>query len=103
LKIVISDSALQDLEAIIQYYTEIGIPEVGTNFVCKILDHLETIPSNPEIGRKVPEFSADKIREVQNPPYRVVYLREEKNINLVRVWRSARIMDLSGTPAEREI
>ena len=103
MKIVISDSALQDLEAIIQYYTELGIPEVGTNFVRKILDHLETIPSHPEIGRKVPEFNADKIREVQNPPHRVVYLREEKNINLVRVWRSARIMDLSGTPAEREI
>lgn len=103
MKIVISDSELQDLEAIIQYYTELGIPEVGANFVRVILDHVQTIPSNPEIGRIAPEFNADKIREVQNPPFRVVYLREEKYITLVRVWRGARIMDLSGTPAEREI
>ena len=102
MKVVISDSALQDLESIIQYYIKQCVPEVGQRLVGEILDHIETIPANPEIGRNVPEFNVDKIREVQHPPFRVVYLRERKVINLVRVWRGERLLDLEDTPAESE-
>ena len=103
MKILLSESALLDLEAIIEYYRENGVSHVGENYVREILDHVETIPDNPDIGRKVPEFNVEKIREVQNPPFRIVYLRERKIIHLVRVWRGERVLDLEGTPAESEI
>jgi len=101
LKIVISDSAYADFESIIEYYTERGVSHIGEQFVVSIIEHIETIPSNPDIGRKVPEFNTDKIRELIHGPFRVVYLREEKLIHVVRVWRSERLLKLENTPAEK--
>jgi plasmid stabilization system protein ParE len=49
---------------------------------------------NPDIGRVVPEFGVEKIRELIHPPYRIVYLREQKAIHVTRVWRSERLLAL---------
>jgi plasmid stabilization system protein ParE len=103
LKIFISDSAYSDFEAIREYYTEEGVPHIGQQFIVSIIEHIETIPANPDIGRKVPEFNIDKIRELIHDPFRVVYLREEKSIHIIRVWRSERLLKLENTPAEKEI
>ena len=88
MKILISDSAVNDLEAIKEYYLEEGVPQIGVEFVIEIIHHIETLPTNPEIGRFVPEFNEKNIRELIHPPYRIVYLKEEKIINVIRVWRS---------------
>ncbi len=103
MKILISDSAYADLESIIEYYTEMGVPHIGAQFIASIIEHIETIPANPDIGRKVPEFNTDKIRELIHSPFRVVYLREEKLIHVVRVWRSERLLKQEDTPAEGKI
>lgn len=101
MKVLISDSAYADFESIIDYYTEKGVPHIGEQFVVRIIEHIETLPVNPEIGRKVPEFNTKKIRELIHSPFRVVYLREEKTIHVVRVWRSERLLKLDDTPAEK--
>jgi len=103
LKIFISDSAYSDFEAIREYYTEKGVPHIGKQFIVSIIEHIETIPANPDIGRKVPEFNTDKIRELIHEPFRVVYLREGQSIHIIRVWRSERLLKLENTPAENEI
>jgi plasmid stabilization system protein ParE len=103
LKILISDSAFHDLEAINEYYFNEGVPQVGVEFVTKIIKHIETIPINPEIGRKVPEFNENNIRELIHPPFRIVYLKERKTIHVVRVWRSERLLNLANTPANKKI
>lgn len=103
MRILISDSAYADFEAIKEYYTEEGVPHIGEQFILSIIEHIETIPANPDIGRKVPEFDADKIRELIHGPFRVVYLREEQSIHIVRVWRSERLLNLENTPAEGKI
>jgi len=102
LKIFISDSAYFDLEAIKEYYTEEGVPHIGEQFIVSIIEHIETLPANPDIGRKVPEFNIDKIRELIHGPFRVVYLREESSIYVVRIWRSERLLKLENTPIENE-
>ncbi|MBL1275039.1 MAG: type II toxin-antitoxin system RelE/ParE family toxin [Ectothiorhodospiraceae bacterium] len=102
MKILISDSAYTDLEAIKEYYTEEGVPHIGEQFIVSIIEHIETLPANPDIGRKVPEFNTDKIRELIHGPFRVVYLREEQSIHVVRIWRSERLLKLENTPAENE-
>jgi len=84
LKILISDSAYSDFEIIKEYYTEKNVPHIGEQF----------------IGRKVPEFNIEKIRELIHGPFRVVYLREEQSIHVVRIWRSERLLKLENTPAE---
>ncbi len=103
MKIFVSDSALDDLEAIIAYYLDEGVPHIGEEFVSEIIRRIETIPDNPEIGRKVPEFNVTRVRELIHGPFRVVYLTEVKSIHVVRIWRSERLLRLENTPGESEI
>ena len=99
MKILISDSAFNDLESIREFYLHEGVPEIGIEFVIEIIRHIETLPDNPEIGRIVPEFNEKNIRELIHSPFRIVYLKEGKVINIIRVWRSERLLNLTDTPA----
>ena len=102
MKILISGSAYSDLEAIKEYYTEEGVPHIGEQFIVSIIEHIETLPANPDIGRKVPEFNTAKIREWIHAPFRVVYLREDQSIHVVRIWLRERLLKLENTQAEKE-
>ena len=103
MKILISDSAFNYLKAIINYYADEGVPHIGNEFVNNIISHIHSLKENPDIGRKVPEFNENNIRELIHIPYRIVYLREEKLIHVVRVWRSERLLNLDDTPANTKI
>lgn len=94
MKIGVSKSAFGDLEAIIDYYAQEGVPEIGRQFVGAIIDHIQVLSDHPDIGRVVPEFQLNDIREMIHEPFRVVYLREEKSITVIRVWRSERLLVL---------
>ncbi|WP_240537038.1 type II toxin-antitoxin system RelE/ParE family toxin [Marinomonas flavescens] len=59
-----------------------------------IIEHIETLSAHPDIGRVVPEFNDELVRELIHSPYRVVYLREMKSIKIIRVWRSERLLKL---------
>ena len=52
-------------------------------------DHLQEFP---ELGRIVPEYRRDNIREIVFRPYRIVYRvdHERKLCQIARVWHSAR-------------
>jgi toxin ParE1/3/4 len=93
-KVRLTDSAVNDLRGLLLYYEEQSAPQVGQRFVAEILDRIETLSDNPDIGRVVPEFSTDSIRELIHKPFRVVYLRESSTIFIIRVWRSERILEL---------
>jgi plasmid stabilization system protein ParE len=93
-KIRITDSAVEDLRELQVYYEEHLAPQIGNQFVTEILDRIETLTDNPDIGRIVPEFDIDNIRELIHKPFRVVYLRESSSIFVIRVWRSERILEL---------
>ena len=94
MKIRLTDSAVDDLRELQFYYDEQLVPQVGKRLVTEILDRVETLTSNPDIGRIVPEFNVDNIRELIHKPFRVVYLRESKSIYVIRGWRSERILEL---------
>ena len=94
MKVYISRSGFEDLERIKDYYLEEGVPDIGEGFVVSIIEHIETLRDNPDIGRMVPEFEANKIRELIHPPFRIVYLRELNSVHVVRVWRSERLLVL---------
>lgn len=92
MKLHIARSALEDLKAIKAYYQEQGVPEVGLRLVVGILEKAHRLIQHPDLGRKVPEFDQEQIRELIHPPYRVVYLRDALTVSLVRVWRSERML-----------
>ncbi len=94
MEITISNSAFDDLEGIKQYYEEEGAPHIGNQSVASIIDHVQTLHDHPDIGRIVPEFGETKIRELIHPPFRIVYLREQSSIHVIRIWRSERLLNL---------
>lgn len=94
MKIVFANSALEDLEKIKQYYQSELVPEVGLKFVIAIIEHIERLADHPEIGRVVPEFEEVTLRELIHVPFRIVYLREPASIQIIRVWRSERLLVL---------
>lgn len=94
MKISITDSAFNDLESIKKYYLEQGVPHIGENFIISIVDRVQTLTKHPNIGRVVPEFDEEHIREIIYPPFRIVYLLDRKLIQVVRIWRSERLLEL---------
>jgi len=94
LQIILTESAVTDLEEILAYYFEQQVPEVGDLFVREIIALIEDLSSHPDRGRVVPEFNQSRIRELIHPPFRIVYRRDPQSLSIVRVWRSERLMRL---------
>ena len=94
MRVSFSDSALFDLEQIIQYYEDKQLSHIGQELVTGIINRVESLADHPDIGRKVPEFDDQGIRELIQPPFRIVYVKEKSNIYIIRVWRSERSLVL---------
>lgn len=77
-----------DLGTLKRWYSEQGVPDVGDRFITEILGKVEVLHDRPDIGRIVPEFGQQSLREIIHPPFRVVYRREPKKVQVVCVWRS---------------
>lgn len=94
MNISFSKSAIDDLKSIKEHYLEQGVPQIGQDFVMAIVEHIETLAEHPSIGRVVPEFDDNSIRELIHSPFRVVCLCESETINIIKVWRSERLLKL---------
>jgi plasmid stabilization system protein ParE len=46
------------------------------------------------MGRIVPEYGLPSLRELIHPPYRIVYLLKADEVQVIRVWRSERLLKL---------
>ncbi len=88
----LAKSAEDDLRDILAWYSSQQVPEVGARMVVAIIEHVERLAAFPDSGRVVPEFETPWLREVQLPPYRIVYRREDAMVTVVRVQRSERLM-----------
>lgn len=94
MKVSIAESALADLEEILRYYRDRDAEGSGRQVVGTILRRIEQLAPYPESGRIVPEFDAPFLRELIEPPFRIVYRHDKDRVRVVRVWRSARILRL---------
>ena len=90
-----AESAVADLEELKQWYSEQGVSNVGERLITEIVERIETLREHPDIGRVVPEFDQPFLRELIHPPFRIVYRREPKQVRIVRVWRSERLLQLA--------
>ena len=95
MKISFASSVLGDIEEIKSYYLEQGVPEVGDDIVESAVAHVETLLDHPDIGRVVPEFDQQYIRELIHSPYRIIYLRGDQLIQIIRIWRSERLLSIN--------
>ena len=90
-----AESALRDIEAIRAWYAEQGVAEVGAPLVGDIVARIEHLADHPEMGRVVPEFGQNALRELVHPPFRIAYLRNSGVVRIVRVWRGERRLRLA--------
>ena len=64
----------------------------ATRTVDKLTRHSEKIADSPEMGRKVPEYDADDIREIFAGQYRLIYRIKPKQIDILAVIHGSRIL-----------
>ncbi len=93
-KIVFTKPAIADLGGLVTFIRHDN-PQAAEQFGYAIIGKAEKLDEFPLLGRVVPEFKIESIREIIHRPYRIVYrVREEqKLIEILRVWHAAR-----GTP-----
>lgn len=89
-----AESAVADLQAIKRWYADQGVPDVGDRILRGVFERAERLREHPDIGRIVPEFGESFLRELIYPPFRIVYHRSGKQIRVIRVWRSERLLVL---------
>ena len=86
-------SAQDDLLDILAWYSSQQVPDVGRRLAAAIVERVEQLAMFPDSGKVVPEFETPWLRELELPPFRIVYRRDDSAVTIVRVWRSERLMD----------
>ena len=99
IRVSLAASALRDLEEVLAYYREQGVPQTGERLVGEVIAQIESLADSEwgfihHRGRVVPEFSMAGLRELIHPPFRVVYRRDPERGRVVRIWRSERLLKL---------
>src|SRR5215469_12687611 len=90
-KIVFTKPAIADLEGLVKFISKDN-PQAAERFGYAIIERTENLRDFPFIGRVVPEFKIENVRELVHRPYRIVYrVHEGRNlIEILRVWHAAR-------------
>jgi toxin ParE1/3/4 len=88
-----AQSARDDLRDILDWYASQEVSQVGTRMVLQIVARVRQLAMFPDSGRVVPELETPWLRELEHPPFRIVYRRDEAVVTIVRVRRSERLMD----------
>ena len=94
--VVWTETAVEHLAGIRQYISQTS-PIYAEQVVRRILDQGKQLEAFPESGRIVPEVGRPEIREVIEPPYRVIYRVTTQRVEVVFVVH-ARRADIGPTP-----
>jgi plasmid stabilization system protein ParE len=91
-KIIWSALAKEHLREIDRYISE-GSPFYSVVFIDKLIASVEKIGAFPELGRIVPEFERDDLREIFFHKYRIVYRSKEDVVMIAAIVHGA--MDIT--------
>lgn len=80
-------AALSDLTAIAEYYDR-SSPEYAKSVISQLYNSVSRLEQFPQSGRQVPELSLDHIRELIIEGYRIIYLVQEDEIDILAVAHS---------------
>lgn len=91
-KITWSNLALEDLRAIHDYVAQ-DSAMYAERLIDRIIERVDVLETHPRIGRVVPEFNLDNIRELVEGSYRIIYrIEAEDRIGIARIHHSARLL-----------
>jgi toxin ParE1/3/4 len=92
MKILWSTEALNDIEEIYNFI-EKDSKYYAINFVTKIIKSIDLLEAFPEIGRIVPEYDDEQLREIIYRNYRIVYRISNKYIEIVTIFNGSKLLD----------
>ncbi|HMU84831.1 MAG TPA: type II toxin-antitoxin system RelE/ParE family toxin [Leptospiraceae bacterium] len=84
-----SETALKDLSNIYDFISQDSVGYAG-GMADKLIDAADRLGTFPNIGRKVPEFDQEHIREVLVGPYRLMYSRAPSILHIVTILHGSR-------------
>ena len=91
-KIVWTDSAIQDLNDIGEYIAKDSVRYAELT-VSKLFESVDILETHPKAGKKIPELNDDSFRELIRGSYRIVYnVVNEYRIDILTVHRSSRLL-----------
>jgi toxin ParE1/3/4 len=90
-KLIWSPAARDDLYDIVVFITRDN-PKRAMSFGYELISETDRLQEFPELGRIVPEYRSNDIREIIFRPYRIVYRihHDRKLCQIARIWHSAR-------------
>lgn len=91
-RVVWSPEAIEDVESIATYIARDSI-RYATSVVEKILEDSRSLSLSPYIGRIVPEFQNESIREQIAYSYRLIYRIEGEVVTIAPVIHGKRLID----------
>ncbi len=98
-EVVWAESALTNLIEIAEFIGR-DSPTYASAFVARIIDAVDRAALFPRLGRRVPEFGDDLLREMIFQNYRIVYRIDGDVIGIAAVRHGAMLLpeDLPGLP-----
>ena len=90
-KLLWSPAARDDLHDIVVFIARDN-PNRAMSFGYELISETDRLQVFPELGRDVPEYRNEYIREIIFRPYRLVYRvdHDRKLCEIARIWHSAR-------------
>ena len=82
-------TAAEDVQLIEEWISR-DSPLNAVDFTDRLVESVEILENNPLIGRIVPEFNREGIRELIFRGYRIVYSVNETHLTILRVVHGAR-------------
>jgi toxin ParE1/3/4 len=95
--IIWSRRATEDLQEIAEYIAQ-DSEHYAKSVVRTILKKTHLLAEFPLIGRVVPEFSNDSLREIFAYSYRIIYQVKADEIDVAAIIHGKRILDISLKP-----
>ncbi len=90
-KLIWSPAARDDLHDIVVFIAR-NNPNRAMSFGYELISETDRLQEFPELGRIVPEYRNNSLREIIFRPYRVVYRldHDSRLCEIARIWHSAR-------------
>lgn len=85
------EAALADLEGIVEHISQ-DSPAYGSVVAARILAEARMLGEFPRIGRRVPEWDEENVRERIVYSYRLIYQVGESEVKILAVIHGARLL-----------
>ena len=91
MRIVLTRTArehLREIHSFLAQYSE----DAAKRRLRRLRDRWRMLAAHPRLGRVVPEYELERLREVVDPPYRIIYQVFADRIEIVAIRHSAELL-----------